>query len=192
MALVSGGDQSYRGARLDAGQDLALLSGGNIAFDMASDLRQESHERSKSNFVRQSASGEGTTRETLRQNEVALPGRTGHPGRPGHQHRGGGYQRPIGAPDRRRHGRGQPRPRLAAGDGAARRYRLAPRRSHSRQLELLPVRPRAGRGPRREHCRRRLGRPRGLRLARAGRRWCGCRHGQRRLTGRDRRSQPCK
>ncbi|PAU76891.1 two-partner secretion domain-containing protein [Halomonas salipaludis] len=74
IALVSGGDQSYRGARLDAGQDLALLSGGNIAFDMASDLRQESHERSSSNFVRQSASGEGTTKETLRQNELRYQG----------------------------------------------------------------------------------------------------------------------
>nr|WP_163504086.1 DUF637 domain-containing protein [Halomonas socia] len=74
IALVSGGDQSYRGVRLDAGQDLALLSGGNIAFDMASDLRTESHERSRSSFVRQSASGEGTTRETLRQNELRYQG----------------------------------------------------------------------------------------------------------------------
>ncbi|SDK95510.1 filamentous hemagglutinin [Franzmannia pantelleriensis] len=74
IALVSGGDQSYRGVRLDAGQDLALLSGGNITFDMASDLRQESHERSKSNFVRQSASGDGTTKETLRQNELRYQG----------------------------------------------------------------------------------------------------------------------
>ncbi|MBD3898325.1 DUF637 domain-containing protein [Halomonas sp. ML-15] len=74
ITLVSGGDQSYRGVRLDAGQGLALLSGGNIAFDMASYLRQESHERSKSNFVRQSASGEGTTRETLRQNELRYQG----------------------------------------------------------------------------------------------------------------------
>ncbi|WP_148252156.1 two-partner secretion domain-containing protein [Aidingimonas lacisalsi] len=74
MTIVSSGDQHYSGARLEAGQNLALLSDGEIAFDMASDLRQESHERSKSNFVSQSAKGKGTTRETLRQSELVAQG----------------------------------------------------------------------------------------------------------------------
>ena len=74
IAIVSGGDQSYRGARLDAGQDLALLSGGEIAFDMASDLRPQSHERSRSNALSQSARGHGSTEETLRQSELMAQG----------------------------------------------------------------------------------------------------------------------
>ncbi|GHC27815.1 filamentous hemagglutinin N-terminal domain-containing protein [Aidingimonas halophila] len=74
MTIASSGDQHYSGARLEAGRDLGLLSGGEIAFDMASDLHQESHERSKSNFVSQSAKGKGSTRETLRQSELVAQG----------------------------------------------------------------------------------------------------------------------
>ncbi|WP_240609950.1 hemagglutinin repeat-containing protein [Billgrantia endophytica] len=74
IALVSGGDQTYRGARLESGQDLSLIGGGEITFDTASDIRTESHERSRSNALSQSARGHGSTRETLRQNELMAQG----------------------------------------------------------------------------------------------------------------------
>lgn len=41
---------------------------------MASDLRQESHERSRSNALSQSARGHGSTEETLRQSELRYQG----------------------------------------------------------------------------------------------------------------------
>jgi filamentous hemagglutinin len=74
LTVVSGADQRYQGSRLEAGNDLTLASGGTVRFETASDMHTESHERSKSNFVSQSASGEGVTRETLRQSELVAQG----------------------------------------------------------------------------------------------------------------------
>ncbi|MFQ3789857.1 DUF637 domain-containing protein [Halomonas sp. A29] len=74
LLIVSGQDQTYQAARLDAGGDIALQSGGTIRFETASDVHTESHERSKSSFAWQSASGEGFTRETLRQSELVAQG----------------------------------------------------------------------------------------------------------------------
>ncbi|MCO7246025.1 DUF637 domain-containing protein [Halomonas sp. Mc5H-6] len=74
LTVVSGADQRYQGARLEAGNDLTLASGGTIRFETASDVHTESHERSKSGFAWQSASGEGFTRETLRQSELVAQG----------------------------------------------------------------------------------------------------------------------
>ncbi|MGR2741104.1 hypothetical protein ACUY1T_21890 [Billgrantia sp. Q4P2] len=54
--------------------DIALQSGGSIRFETASDVHTESHERSKSSFAWQSSSGEGFTRETLRQSELVAQG----------------------------------------------------------------------------------------------------------------------
>ncbi|MCW4150737.1 hemagglutinin repeat-containing protein [Halomonas sp. 18H] len=74
LTVVSGADQRYQGARLEAGNDLTLASGGTIRFETASDVHTESHERSKSGFAWQSASGEGFTHETLRQSELVAQG----------------------------------------------------------------------------------------------------------------------
>ncbi|WP_249975359.1 hemagglutinin repeat-containing protein, partial [Vreelandella olivaria] len=74
LLIASGGDQTYQGARLTTGSDLALLSEGAIHFDTASDIRGEAHERSRGNFAWQSASGQGRTEETLRQSELRYQG----------------------------------------------------------------------------------------------------------------------
>ena len=74
LTLISGGDQTYQAARLEAGNDLTLASGGAIAFETASDWRSESHEKSKSNFAWQSARGQGETQETRRQSELTAQG----------------------------------------------------------------------------------------------------------------------
>ncbi|MGR2741113.1 DUF637 domain-containing protein, partial [Billgrantia sp. Q4P2] len=74
LLIASGLDQTYRAARLEADGDIALQSGGSIRFETASDVHTESHERSKSSFAWQSASGEGFTRETLRQSELVAQG----------------------------------------------------------------------------------------------------------------------
>ncbi|MDI5984188.1 DUF637 domain-containing protein [Halomonas sp. M4R5S39] len=74
LLVASRQDQTYRAARLDSGGDIELRSGGAIRFETASDVHTESHERSKSSFAWQSASGEGFTRETLRQSELVAQG----------------------------------------------------------------------------------------------------------------------
>ncbi|UYG03995.1 DUF637 domain-containing protein [Halomonas sp. LR3S48] len=74
LLIASGQDQTYQAARLDSGGDIALQSGGTIRFETASDMHTESHERSKSSFAWQSSSGEGFTRETLRQSELVAQG----------------------------------------------------------------------------------------------------------------------
>ena len=74
LLIGSGQNQTYQAARLDAGGDIALQSGGTIRFETASDMHTESHERSRSSFAWQSASGEGFTRETLRQSELVAQG----------------------------------------------------------------------------------------------------------------------
>ncbi|WP_409995796.1 hypothetical protein [Halomonas sp. DP8Y7-1] len=51
MIIVSDGDQTYEGARLEAGNDLVLDSGGEIIFAHARDLHSETHEKSSSNAV---------------------------------------------------------------------------------------------------------------------------------------------
>ncbi|MGR2741124.1 hemagglutinin repeat-containing protein, partial [Billgrantia sp. Q4P2] len=74
LLIASGLDQTYRAARLEADGDIELQSGGSIRFETASDVHSESHERSKSSFAWQSSSGEGFTRETLRQSELVAQG----------------------------------------------------------------------------------------------------------------------
>ncbi|ART64213.1 hemagglutinin repeat-containing protein [Kushneria marisflavi] len=74
LAIVSGNDQVYQKARLDAGNNLTLSSGGDITFAGAMDSHSESHEKSKSNWAWQSAKGKGNTDETLRQSELVAQG----------------------------------------------------------------------------------------------------------------------
>ncbi|MBY5969577.1 hemagglutinin repeat-containing protein [Halomonas denitrificans] len=74
LIIVSDGDQTYEGARLYAGNDLVLDSGGEITFAHARDLHSETHEKSSSNAVWQSAKGEGETVETLRQSALVAQG----------------------------------------------------------------------------------------------------------------------
>lgn len=74
LTLLSGGDQTYQAARLDSGNDLTLASGGAISFEGVKDLKQESHEKSKSSLAWQSAKGKGNTDETLRQSQLIAQG----------------------------------------------------------------------------------------------------------------------
>ena len=74
LLLASGLDQTYQAARLAADGDIELQSGGTIRFETASDVHSESHERSRSSFAWQSATGEGFTRETLRHSELVAQG----------------------------------------------------------------------------------------------------------------------
>lgn len=74
LTIVSGNDQVYQKARLEAGDNLTLSSGGDITFAGAMDTRSESHEKSKSNWAWQSAKGKGNTDETLRQSELVAQG----------------------------------------------------------------------------------------------------------------------
>ncbi|MGR2741097.1 DUF637 domain-containing protein [Billgrantia sp. Q4P2] len=74
LLIASGLDQTYQAARLESEGDIELRSGGTIRFETASDMHTESHERSKSSFAWQSSSGEGFTRETLRQSELVAQG----------------------------------------------------------------------------------------------------------------------
>lgn len=74
LNLVSGGDQLYQGARLESGADITISSGGAVTFEAVKDLRQESHEKSKSDLAWISMKGEGRTDETLRQSEILAQG----------------------------------------------------------------------------------------------------------------------
>ena len=74
ITLQSEGNQTYQAAKLNSGKDLTLDSGGNITFEAVKDLHQESHEKSGSSAVWQSAKGKGSTDETLRQSELAAQG----------------------------------------------------------------------------------------------------------------------
>ncbi len=76
LTLVSEGDQRYQNARLESGNDLTLDSGGAIAFEAVKDLDQESHEKSKSGALWQSAKGKGTTDETVQQSVLIAKGET--------------------------------------------------------------------------------------------------------------------
>ncbi|KKN93989.1 hypothetical protein LCGC14_0192530 [marine sediment metagenome] len=74
LTLVSEGNQLYQGARLDSAEDLTLQSGGLVTFEAVKDLHQESHEKSKSDWAWNSAKGQGTTDETLRQSVLIAQG----------------------------------------------------------------------------------------------------------------------
>ncbi|WP_446697392.1 DUF637 domain-containing protein, partial [Stutzerimonas nitrititolerans] len=76
LTLVSEGDQRYQNARLESGNDLTLDSGGAIAFEAVKALDQESHEKSKSGALWQSAKGKGTTDETVQQSVLIAKGET--------------------------------------------------------------------------------------------------------------------
>ncbi|WP_347904657.1 filamentous hemagglutinin N-terminal domain-containing protein [Pseudomonas purpurea] len=74
LTLVSGGDQRYQVANLNAGKDLTISSGGDLTFESVTDLRQESHEKSKSSLAWNEAKGAGTTDETVRQSHLVAAG----------------------------------------------------------------------------------------------------------------------
>ncbi|VVO01479.1 hypothetical protein PS706_02734 [Pseudomonas fluorescens] len=67
MMLESGSNQLFQAAKLQSGGDIAIVSGGSVTFEAVKDSRQESHEKSKSDMAWNSAKGEGSTDETLRQ-----------------------------------------------------------------------------------------------------------------------------
>ncbi|ANF56696.1 DUF637 domain-containing protein [Halotalea alkalilenta] len=73
VELASEGDQRYQGARLTSQGELSLISGGEIAFEAAHDLEQQSRHKSSS-FAWQSAKGRGMTDETLRQSQLIHQG----------------------------------------------------------------------------------------------------------------------
>ncbi|MFK3608205.1 DUF637 domain-containing protein, partial [Pseudomonas fluorescens] len=75
LTLESGGDQKYQAAKLDSGGDIAIVSGGAVRFEAVKDLRQESHEKSKSDLAWNSAKGKGNTDETLRQTQMVAQGK---------------------------------------------------------------------------------------------------------------------
>ncbi|MBH9364174.1 DUF637 domain-containing protein, partial [Pseudomonas aeruginosa] len=74
LTLLSGGDQTYQGAKLESGNDLAIVSGGAVTFEAVKDLHQESHEKSKGDLAWNSAKGKGQTDETLRQTQIVAQG----------------------------------------------------------------------------------------------------------------------
>jgi filamentous hemagglutinin len=74
LTLVSGGDQRYQVAKLNSGNDAALLSGGAITFEGVKDLRQESHTKSNTSLAWNSMKGKGHTDETLRQSQLVAKG----------------------------------------------------------------------------------------------------------------------
>ncbi|MCU7280658.1 filamentous hemagglutinin N-terminal domain-containing protein [Pseudomonas peradeniyensis] len=74
LTIKSEGDQQYQAAKLNSGEDLTLESGGDITFEAVKDLRQESHEKSKSSMAWTSMKGKGSTDETLRQSELIAQG----------------------------------------------------------------------------------------------------------------------
>ncbi|WP_305831708.1 DUF637 domain-containing protein, partial [Pseudomonas aeruginosa] len=71
---LSGGDQTYQGAKLESGNDLAIVSGGAVTFEAVKDLHQESHEKSKGDLAWQSSKGKGQTDETVRQSQIVAQG----------------------------------------------------------------------------------------------------------------------
>ncbi|WP_332874270.1 DUF637 domain-containing protein [Pseudomonas syringae] len=74
LLLASGGDQKYQAAKLESGKDLTIESGGAVTFEGVKDLKQESHEKSKSDLAWNSSKGKGNTDETLRQSELVAKG----------------------------------------------------------------------------------------------------------------------
>ncbi|MDB6434625.1 DUF637 domain-containing protein, partial [Pseudomonas aeruginosa] len=72
--ISSGGDQTYQGAKLESGNDLAIVSGGAVTFEAVKDLHQESHEKSKGDLAWQSSKGKGQTDETVRQSQIVAQG----------------------------------------------------------------------------------------------------------------------
>nr|WP_322114897.1 DUF637 domain-containing protein [Pseudomonas aeruginosa] len=62
------------GAKLESGNDLAIVSGGAVTFEAVKDLHQESHEKSKGNLAWQSSKGKGQTDETVRQSQLVAQG----------------------------------------------------------------------------------------------------------------------
>ncbi|WP_194965864.1 DUF637 domain-containing protein, partial [Pseudomonas aeruginosa] len=62
------------GAKLESGNDLAIVSGGAVTFDAVKDLHQESHEKSKGDLAWQSSKGKGQTDETVRQSQLVAQG----------------------------------------------------------------------------------------------------------------------
>jgi len=74
LTIASGGDQLYQAANLKAGKDLTINSGGDVIFESVTDLKKESHEKSKSSLAWTSAKGAGQTDETIRQSHLLAAG----------------------------------------------------------------------------------------------------------------------
>ncbi|WP_456023303.1 two-partner secretion domain-containing protein [Pseudomonas protegens] len=74
LTIASGGDQLYQAANLKAGKDLTISSGGDLIFESVTDLKKESHEKSKSSLAWTSAQGAGQTDETIRQSHLLAAG----------------------------------------------------------------------------------------------------------------------
>ncbi|WP_242167114.1 MULTISPECIES: filamentous hemagglutinin N-terminal domain-containing protein [unclassified Pseudomonas] len=74
QTLQSGGDQLYQGAKLESGGDIAIVSGGAVAFEAVKDLHQESHEKSNNNAFWVSSEGKGNTDESVRQTQMVAAG----------------------------------------------------------------------------------------------------------------------
>ncbi|MDR6353696.1 adhesin HecA-like repeat protein [Pseudomonas psychrotolerans] len=74
ITLQSEGNQTYQAAKLQSGKDLTIDSGGDVTFAAVKDLHQESHEKSGSSAVWQSAKGKGNTDETLQQSQLVAQG----------------------------------------------------------------------------------------------------------------------
>ena len=74
LVLLSGGDQRYQAAKLESGNSLSLQSGGSITFEGVKDLKQESHEKSRSSLAWNSSKGRGHTDETLLQSQLVAQG----------------------------------------------------------------------------------------------------------------------
>ncbi|OFJ41000.1 hypothetical protein BJN42_09000 [Pseudomonas koreensis] len=74
LTIASGGDQLYQAASLKAGKDLTISSGGDLSFESVTDLKKESHEKSKSSLAWTSAKGAGQTDESIRQSHLLAAG----------------------------------------------------------------------------------------------------------------------
>jgi len=77
LNIISTGNQTIEAARFNTGGDLTITSTqGSVSFNAVKDLLQQTHEKSSSNLVWQSAKGHGSTDETIRQSQFAVTGQT--------------------------------------------------------------------------------------------------------------------
>ena len=74
ITLQSVGDQRYQRAQLKAGEQLALISGGDIWFDATMDRHTSSKSSSYQDHHVQRSKDKGATDETLRQSELIAKG----------------------------------------------------------------------------------------------------------------------
>ena len=70
ILIQSEGNQLYQRAQLSAGEELALISGGDIRFEVTIDRHEEVHAKSDSNAFWNMNADKGQSDETVRQNEI--------------------------------------------------------------------------------------------------------------------------